>query len=60
MREMFTSRREKAPYSTGKYAMTIARKPKPTPLSMTVTARAISPRGVTSPKPRVKKVVPLR
>jgi len=44
---------------TGKYPMMRARKPKPIPASMIVTTRARPVRGITSPSPRVKKVVPL-
>ena len=40
--------------------MTMARKPKPIPPSPTVITRAIAVRGVTSPNPSVKNVVPLR
>src|SRR5689334_12835111 len=40
--------------------MTPARKPKPRPASTTTSARAMLLRGTTSPRPRVKKVVPLR
>src|ERR1700739_1617078 len=40
--------------------MTPARKPKPRPPSTTTNARAMPDRGTTSPRPSVKKVVPLR
>ena len=43
----------------GMYEMTAARKPKPIPASTTTRARPGAPSGVTSPKPRVKNVVPL-
>ena len=39
--------------------MTSARKPNPMPASATTTTRDAVPLGVTSPRPRVKKVVPL-
>src|SRR6266550_2309488 len=44
---------------TGKYPMTAARKANPVPASTTVSAFAPVARGTTSPRPSVKKVVPL-
>src|SRR5580765_6805210 len=44
---------------TGRYPMTTARKPNPIPDSATVRTRPCEDGGVTSPRPRVKNVVPL-
>ncbi len=57
---MFSSRRENDWYRTGRYPITRARNPNPTPASITVTARPARDIGVTSPRPRVKNVSPLR
>ncbi len=56
---MFTSRRENAPYSTGKYPITSATKPSPIPDSSTTRILIARLRGTTSPNPSVKIVVPL-
>ena len=53
------SRRENAAETTGRYPMTSATKPSPMPDSKTVRKRPAGECGVTSPRPSVKRVVPL-